>query len=81
MVNCSVEQDLGRLDWIAYDSRNAAEVAYAGGSLFVRFARGAVYRYDGFPLSDWEKLQRSGGSGQVFVDLVRSRFIGTRISG
>lgn len=72
--------DLDKLNWLSYDPRNAAELAYSGGSLFVRFKGGQVYEYSGVDDRTWLSLQRSVGDGKEFVRLVRDRFVGARVS-
>lgn len=72
-------KDLNSLNWLPFDSRNATELAYDGSSLFARFKNGSVYEYAGVDDRTWVALQRSMGSGQAFVSLVRSRFRGTKV--
>jgi len=71
--------DLDKLNWLLFDPRNAAEVAYSGGDLYVKWAKGGAGMYAGVSVRDWDALMRSRGSGQMFVSLIRSRYSYTRL--
>lgn len=78
-VQCAEVEDLDKLQWVPYDPRNAESMALSGSSLYVRFKRGEVYRYDGVPTEVWDALMKARGSGEAFVRLVRGRFVSTKV--
>jgi len=50
-------------------------------TLTIEFQNGAVYRYDGVPMNEFENFMQSGGAGTHFWGKIRNKYPTTKVSG
>lgn len=68
---------------IAVKSSNVAEIGYDEGrqELFVRFHSGALYRYDGVPLSVWVDFKAAESLGVFLNKRIKTTYAATLVDG
>jgi hypothetical protein len=50
-------------------------------TLVIQFVNGAVYRYDGVPLTEFNNLAQQGGGGVYFWTKIRGKYPTTLVTG
>lgn len=62
------------MKWVAVESSNISAVAYEGDTLFVRFARGDVYKYFGVPQDVYDALCIAPSVGGFLASKIKGKY-------
>lgn len=69
------------VEMIPVVSSNIAEIGHDGNALFVRFNKGALWRYDGVSAETFEEIRNARSVGSAFNQLVKSQTMGVPVGG